>query len=129
MPTLGFGDVVTVRAEPVERALLTGPDLTDGRADLAFLDPPYDLAEDRLGAVLALLVLHRWLAPEALVVVERSARSPQPRWPSGLSAAGERRYGETKVWSADASDPTSWPERLLASRTWRRSVCPGSYDP
>ncbi|HRC64220.1 MAG TPA: 16S rRNA (guanine(966)-N(2))-methyltransferase RsmD [Dermatophilaceae bacterium] len=102
---LGFGDVVTVRAEPVERALLTGPDLADGRADLAFLDPPYDLAEDRLGDVLALLVLHRWLAPDALVVVERSARSPQPRWPSGLSAAGERRYGETKVWFADASGP------------------------
>ena len=39
-------------------------------------------------------------------VVERSSRSPEPRWPAGLDAAGERRYGETKMWFADfAGDP------------------------
>jgi 16S rRNA (guanine966-N2)-methyltransferase len=39
-------------------------------------------------------------------VVERSARSPEPRWPAGLEEAGERRYGETKMWFADfAGDP------------------------
>ena len=102
---LGLADHVTVRAEPVERVLLTGPGVPEGCADLVFIDPPYDLSEDRLADVLELLVLHRWLAPDALVVVERSARSARPRWPAGLSEAGERRYGETKVWFADAPGP------------------------
>ena len=48
---------------------------------------------------------HGWLAPEALVVVERSARSPEPRWSEGLEPAGERRYGETRMWFADAPGP------------------------
>jgi 16S rRNA (guanine966-N2)-methyltransferase len=95
---------VVVREDTVERFLVAGP---AGAAvmDLALLDPPYDLAEDRLADVLELLVGHGWLAPEALVVVERSSRSPEPRWPGGLVAAGERRYGETRMWFADAPGP------------------------
>ncbi len=93
---------VVVREDTVERVLLAW----DGDpVDLVFLDPPYDLTDEALGDVLALLVVHRWLAAEALVVVERSARSPEPRWPSGLSPAGERRYGETRMWFADAAAP------------------------
>lgn len=99
---LGWSSVVEVRSESVEKALLGG---TAYPVDLVFLDPPYDLAEDRLGDVLALLVAHGWLAADALVVVERSSRSPQPMWPVGLAEAGERRYGETKVWFADAPGP------------------------
>ncbi len=57
------------------------------------------------GDVLALLVGHRWLAPDALVVVERATRSPEPRWPAGLGTAEERRYGETRMWFADAAGP------------------------
>ncbi len=95
---------VAVRTSVVERALLAGPG-AGGEIDLAFLDPPYDLDEDALADVLTLLVTHRWLAPDALVVVERSARSPEPRWPAGLDAAGERRYGETKMWFGDFPGP------------------------
>jgi 16S rRNA (guanine966-N2)-methyltransferase len=32
--------------------------------------------------------------------VERSSRTPEPRWPAGLAAVDERRYGETRVWWA-----------------------------
>ena len=102
---LGFADRVLVRAEPVEWVLITGPATPAERVGLVFVDPPYDLADERLADVLALLVRHTWLAPDALVVVERSGRSAQPRWPAGLSASGERRYGETKVWFADAPGP------------------------
>ena len=73
-------DLVEVRAEDVERFLLSGPSCEP--FGLVLLDPPYDIAEDTLADVLALLVHHDWLAPEALVVVERSARSPEPRWPA-----------------------------------------------
>jgi 16S rRNA (guanine966-N2)-methyltransferase len=69
-------------------------------ADLVFLDPPYDLAEDALVAVLDRLA-HGWLAPGALLVVERSTRSPQPTWPDGIHrSAKPKKYGETTVWYA-----------------------------
>lgn len=97
---------VTVRVDTVERALLGGPPATAGRYDPVLADPPYDVTEDALADVLQLLVTHGWLGSDALVVVERSSRSPEPRWPAGLDAAGERRYGETKMWFADfAGDP------------------------
>ena len=92
---------VTVRADTVERALLAGPASDGGRCDLVLADPPYDVTEEVLGEVLALLVTHQWLSEDAFVVVERSARSPEPCWPQGLDGAGERRYGETKMWFAD----------------------------
>ena len=94
---------VLVRAEPVQRALLRG---ADAAYDLVLADPPYGLEEDELADVLALLPLHGWLAAEALVVVERDARSPEPRWPAELASVDERRYGETRVWWARAAgDP------------------------
>lgn len=70
-----------------------------GELDLAFLDPPYDLGEPELAEVLALLAPA--LAPGAVVVVERSARSPEPAWPADLARFDERRYGETVVWFAE----------------------------
>jgi 16S rRNA (guanine966-N2)-methyltransferase len=98
-----------VLAEPVERILLRGPGSSDREPaayDLVLADPPYPLSEDDLADVLGLLPLHGWLAAEALVVVERSARSPEPRWPADLAPVDERRYGETRVWWARAAtDP------------------------
>ncbi|MCU1536117.1 MAG: methyltransferase [Humibacillus sp.] len=91
---------VRVVADTVERALAAGP--PDGiPRDLVILDPPYDLSEDSLAAVLAALVEHGWLGAESFVVVERSTRTPQPRWPVGLELSGEKRYGETAVWFAE----------------------------
>jgi len=96
---------VDIRAETVERALLAGPGPDTARRDLVLADPPYDVTEDALGDVLALLVTRGWLSEDAFVVVERSARSPQPRWPQGLEGTGERRYGDTKMWFADFAGP------------------------
>ncbi len=70
-------------------------------ADLVLLDPPYDVPQDRLARVLALLLEGGWLAPGALVVVERSSRTPEPEWPAGLELLDERRHGETVLWSAE----------------------------
>jgi len=96
---------VSVRADTVERALLSGPAPGELPCDLVLADPPYDVTEQDLAEVLRLLVTHGWLSDDALVVVERSARSPEPRWPEGLDGAGERRYGETKMWFADFAGP------------------------
>lgn len=96
---------VSLRADTVERALLSGPASDEARTHLVLADPPYDVTEEALGDVLTLLVTHGWLSEDALVVVERSARSPEPRWPKGLDGTGERRYGETKMWFADFGGP------------------------
>lgn len=66
--------------------------------DLVFLDPPYDLDESELNTTLALLMPR--LSQERLVVVERSRRSPQPEWPTGLELVRERAYGDTVIWQA-----------------------------
>lgn len=95
---------VTVRAETVERALSSSP--PGGiRYDLVFIDPPYDVTEEALAAVLAALVGHEWLSDEATVVVERSSRSPEPTWPAGLDAFGDKKYGETRIWFAEPVEP------------------------
>ena len=96
---------VNVRADTVERTLLSGPASGEAPCDLVLADPPYDVSEEALAAVLTLLVTHGWLSADALVVVERSARSPEPLWPAGLDGAGERRYGDTKMWFADFAGP------------------------
>ena len=71
--------------------------------DVAFLDPPYPLDEQTLAEALAALAGHGWLVPGAMVVVERSSRSPEPEWPEGIEAERSRRYGETTLWYGHAS--------------------------
>ncbi|HEX2808988.1 MAG TPA: 16S rRNA (guanine(966)-N(2))-methyltransferase RsmD [Kineosporiaceae bacterium] len=88
---------VTVVLSSVQRYLDRSPDRS---FDVVFLDPPYAVAEPVLGDHLGALVTGRWLNPEALVVVERSARSPEPRWPAELSRGQIRRYGDTAIWTA-----------------------------
>jgi 16S rRNA (guanine966-N2)-methyltransferase len=94
---------VTVRAAAVLQVVVRQPEV---RYDVAFLDPPYDLTDDDLAETLTLL--QEWLSPEALVVVERSSRSPEPSWPEGILADRSKRYGETVLWYGHAApmDPT-----------------------
>jgi 16S rRNA (guanine966-N2)-methyltransferase len=65
--------------------------------DVAFADPPYRLDDGRLAELLQLLAA-RWLADEALVVVERSARSAAPQWPDTIEEVQRRRYGAGTLW-------------------------------
>ena len=92
---------------PVARTLARRP---PAPYDVVFSDPPYQASEEVLAADLHALVEHDWLVPGAMVVLERSARSPSPAWPPGVVAAAEKRYGETVLWyghAASASRPPS----------------------
>lgn len=81
----------------VSTVLAAGP--PDGRPyHVVFADPPYAVPEEDLTAMLAALVDGGWLAADAVVVVERSTRSPEPAWPAGLTGERGRRYGETTLW-------------------------------
>jgi 16S rRNA (guanine966-N2)-methyltransferase len=93
--------VVTVHRSRVESFLERAS--LDDSWDLVFLDPPYPLDEPALSAVLAKLNAH--LAPAAVVVVERSSRSPEPAWPEGMERFAEKKYGETRLWFAEPSVP------------------------
>ncbi|NLF04440.1 MAG: 16S rRNA (guanine(966)-N(2))-methyltransferase RsmD [Actinomycetales bacterium] len=92
---LGFADQVTVVGAKAERFV---KDISPDPWDLVLLDPPYDLDDTELATVLAGVVPS--LAPHAVVVVERSARTPEPEWPAGLVELGGRTYGDTAVWFA-----------------------------
>lgn len=65
-------------------------------ARVAFADPPYALSDAAVEAMLAKLVDH--LEPLAIVVIERSSRGLEPRWPEGIDALKQRRYGEGVLW-------------------------------
>jgi 16S rRNA (guanine966-N2)-methyltransferase len=67
----------------------------DSRFDLVFLDPPYGkgiaerAAEDLAGAGL--------LEPGGTIVVEETARTPDPVFPAAWERTGDKRYGDTRV--------------------------------
>jgi 16S rRNA (guanine966-N2)-methyltransferase len=64
------------------------------RFDLVLADPPYATAVEEVLGVLRALVAGRWLADDAVVVVERSSREEPWEWPTPLAGLRERRYGE-----------------------------------
>jgi 16S rRNA (guanine966-N2)-methyltransferase len=88
---LGLGGV-ELRAEPVERVLAV-PATTS--YEVVFIDPPYS---DPVDAALARLADGGWLATDAVVVVERASRDPEPSWPAGVEPLRSRRYGEATLW-------------------------------
>ena len=47
------------------------------------------------------------LADGAVVVVERSTRTPEPAWPDRLVLFARKEYGETAVYYAEPRDPES----------------------
>jgi 16S rRNA (guanine966-N2)-methyltransferase len=83
---------VVVRAEQVSR-FLAEPVTT--AFDVVFLDPPY---ADPIEDVLSHLASGGWLAPDAVVVVERATRDSDPPWPPGLVPDRSRRYGDSTLW-------------------------------
>jgi 16S rRNA (guanine966-N2)-methyltransferase len=88
---------IAVVLSSVERFLAGRPPFS---ADIVLMDPPYSMTEDAVASVLGQLADGAWVAMSGLVVVERSTRSPEPRWPEGLERNAVRRYGETAVWTA-----------------------------
>lgn len=63
-------------------------------ATLAFLDPPY--GDDLAAPALTALAAAGWFAPEALVVVELTARQKLAA-PAGFTLLDERRYGAARL--------------------------------
>jgi 16S rRNA (guanine966-N2)-methyltransferase len=64
------------------------------RFDLVLADPPYATPDDEVIGVLETLAAGSWLAPEAVVVVERASRDRPFEWPTPFTGLRDRRYGE-----------------------------------
>ncbi|MEN9607202.1 MAG: hypothetical protein RL605_1030 [Actinomycetota bacterium] len=74
--------------------------------DLVFIDPPYDIENrditENLSKVAPLL------AKDAIVVLERSSRTPRAELPADLVLEDEKSYGDTVVyWIGRAADQTA----------------------
>ncbi len=97
---LGWSGRAVVRAAAAERfAAERGPVSGSGSGsasfDLAFVDPPYELGDDAVGALLDRLVER---VPGGTVVLERPVHraGPLPS-PAGWSVTWERTFGDTLV--------------------------------
>ena len=109
-----------VIADRVERVLARGPapaggqdgtapaggqdGTAQGRYDVVFADPPYALTDAEVSRILILLAEQGWLAPGALVIVERATRSGPVTWPDGFVPDRARRYGEATFWYGHAGE-------------------------
>src|SRR4051795_2372459 len=90
---LGIGDRARLANGRVAQVLAAGPG-DEGPYDVVFADPPYPMADAEVAAALAALVGNGWLAPGAVVAVERGTRGPALTWVDGITAERSRRYGE-----------------------------------
>jgi 16S rRNA (guanine966-N2)-methyltransferase len=86
----------TLLTRPAEK--VASGDNPAGPFDLVFADPPYAFGEQQLGVLLETLATPTWLAEHAIVVVERSARGSEPRWPHQIEPIKQKRYGEGVLW-------------------------------
>ena len=68
-----------------------------GCFDLVLADPPYETPTDSIQRDLRAAWASGWFAPEAIVVVERSAKAPSP-FPEVFSQVEQRAYGDTALW-------------------------------
>lgn len=64
--------------------------------DLILADPPYDLDGEPLQRSLELM--ESVLDERGLLVLERSTRSDEPKWPGRLEVIEQRDYGETRLY-------------------------------
>lgn len=97
---VGLAHAVVLAGEVGGLTSLAPPPSAVAPYDVAFLDPPYDVADGIVERVLAGLAAHGWLAAGSLVVVERARRGSGFTWPGGYEPLRDRDYGDTRVRSA-----------------------------
>ena len=64
---------------------------------MVFIDPPYDVPDQQVQQILRVLA-DGWLAPGAVVVVERGAAGLE--WPDGFTDQWTRSFGGTHLLRA-----------------------------
>jgi 16S rRNA (guanine966-N2)-methyltransferase len=93
---LGFGSAARLVNGPVLKVVSQPP--AGDPYDVVFADPPYAVTDVELRGVQQALLDNGWLAPDAVLVIERSTRTPPMTWVDGITADRSRHYGETMLW-------------------------------
>lgn len=97
---LRAGSAARLVTGKVATVLAAGPE--GAPYDIVFIDPPYKVTDDEVTALQSALVSGGWLAPDAVVAIERSTRTAVRgaplSWVEGITAERSRRYGETTLW-------------------------------
>ena len=101
----GFGDRARVVRADVA-AFLDAPPPPEAPFDLVLADPPYDVADGAIEALLEHLAGPGWLSPGATVSIERSVGSPVAL-PKSFRTGWERTFGDTLVIFVEASDSST----------------------
>jgi 16S rRNA (guanine(966)-N(2))-methyltransferase RsmD len=91
--TLGLPGA-TVRRGAVAAVLSSG---ADRPVDLVLADPPYEVSNVEIEALLDSLNRNGWLGAGSVVVIERPAAAAELTWPAGWTVWPVRRYGNTRV--------------------------------
>src|SRR5699024_3106043 len=85
--------VVTISQMPVQRWLRRP---ARARWDLLIYEPPYDIGEDLLLAMIA--QAFHMLLDEGLFILDRPYKAPRPAWPDDVYVVDARRYGEAMMY-------------------------------
>jgi len=92
--SLGLKTARVVITDAIEE---TSKSSSRGKFDVVFIDPPYELVDERVDVLLGQLVKNGWLADFALLVVERGAKS-KVIWPKTVEELRQKFYGDTTIW-------------------------------
>ena len=88
------GELICCQVQPF---LDRGPG-AEAAFDLVVADPPYAAPVAEVTGMLTVRASGGWLAPGALVAVERATRAGPLPWPARYRADRSRRYGEATFW-------------------------------
>lgn len=104
------GDAIAATSRAVRSHVATASARTYAEGDgidydVVFADPPYEVGDDELAALLALLAPR--LTDDGIIVLERGAKSADPAVPPELELAQQRRYGDTLVRYYELASPVA----------------------
>ena len=66
--------------------------------DIIFMDPPYEISNAAIEALLQIIVTRELLQPHGIVAIERESKSAPFTWPHPLEAIKVRSYGQGSIY-------------------------------